>query len=398
MTGRVASPDLLRDVGAGRCVRTVFVTAGDAAERVGGTADQRSVYWHAREAGSRAAYALMSGVSNSWDRSHVLVDGHRIVMFTLVANPKVSLMFLRLPDGNPDGSGSRFHNHESLVKLRAGQMKVMHAIDGSTSYTKSGLLATVTELVVSYHPDVIRAQDYASPDYSVTVDHSDHTTTAIVAHAASDAYQAPHAFIGYLDYNVEQRPANVGGRDLAAKRAAFYAYDRHDSQLPCYTQALRTSGPKASECATYAVWLQRSYRISFTPSWNQPCLVPGVGGELLLDAEEIIRAVGCSVADVRDSDDQVLSPTEWKTISERWSISPHRQPSQSSFLKGHRYRSSWSPLGAPPDRSDIGLGNRGGAETGAADLSVHMDEQRERRPLVGERLQRQADAEGRLRA
>ena len=80
------SPDLLRDIGAGRCVRTVFVTAGDAAERVGGTADQRSVYWHAREAGSRAAYALMSGVRNSWDRSHVLVDGHRIVMFTLVAN------------------------------------------------------------------------------------------------------------------------------------------------------------------------------------------------------------------------------------------------------------------------------------------------------------------------
>jgi hypothetical protein len=72
------------------------VTAGDAAERVGGTADQRSLYWHAREAGSRAAYALMSGVRNSWDQSHVLVGAHRIVMFTLVANPKVSLMFLRL--------------------------------------------------------------------------------------------------------------------------------------------------------------------------------------------------------------------------------------------------------------------------------------------------------------
>jgi hypothetical protein len=196
------------------------------------------------------------------------------------------------------------------LKLRAGRIRVIHAIDGSTSYTKAGLLAAVTKLVVSYHPDVIRAQDYASPDYAVTGDHSDHTTTAILAQAASDAYQAPHAFIGYMDYNVEKRPANVSGRDLAAKRAAFYAYDRHDSQLPCYTQALRTSGPKASECATYAVWLQRSYKISFTPSWNQPCLVPQVGGELLLDAEELIRAAGCSVGDVRDSNDQVLPPTE----------------------------------------------------------------------------------------
>ena len=57
-------------------------------------------------------------------------------------------MFLRLPDGNPDGSGSRFHNHESLLKLRARQIKVIHAIDVSTSYTKAGLLAAVTKLVV----------------------------------------------------------------------------------------------------------------------------------------------------------------------------------------------------------------------------------------------------------
>jgi hypothetical protein len=40
--------------------------------------------------------------------------------------------------------------------------------------------------------------------------------------------------------------------------AAFYAYDRHDSQLPCYAHALRTSGPTASQCGTYAVWFQRS--------------------------------------------------------------------------------------------------------------------------------------------
>lgn len=304
------SPDLLRDIRGGRCVRTVFVTAGDAAERVAGTADQRSVYWHAREAGSRAAYALMSGAKDSWSQSHVVVRGHRIVMFTLVANPKISLMFLRLPDGNPDGSGSRFHGHESLLKLRSGQIKVIHAIDGSTSYTKAGLLATVTKLVVSYHPDVMRAQDYASPDSAATGDHSDHTTTAILAHAASDRYRAPHAFVGYLDYNVAERPANVTGGVLAAKQAAFYAYDRHDSQLRCYTRALRTTGPDASQCQAYAGWLQRSYRVSFTPSWNQPCLIPQVGGEPLLDAEEQIRAAGCSVGEIRDSDDKLLTPTE----------------------------------------------------------------------------------------
>src|SRR4051812_27265299 len=52
------SPDLIHDVQAGRCVRTVFVTAG----AFPGATD----YGGQREAGSRAANALMAGVANSW--------------------------------------------------------------------------------------------------------------------------------------------------------------------------------------------------------------------------------------------------------------------------------------------------------------------------------------------
>ena len=84
------SPDLIRDIRGGKCVRTIFLTAGDAADNVGGNAFQRKRYWLARERGNRAAYALMAGVRNSWKESHVQVNGHRIVMFTLAANPKIS--------------------------------------------------------------------------------------------------------------------------------------------------------------------------------------------------------------------------------------------------------------------------------------------------------------------
>lgn len=42
------SPDLLHNIQAGRCVRTVFVTAGDSGAGAG--------YWQGREAGSKAAY------------------------------------------------------------------------------------------------------------------------------------------------------------------------------------------------------------------------------------------------------------------------------------------------------------------------------------------------------
>ena len=259
------SPDLLHDVRSGGCVRTVIVTAGDASERIAGTADQRRQYWMAREAGSRAAYSLMRGVKNAWKQSHITINGHRVVMFTLTADPKISEVFLRLPDGNPDGSGSVYHHKESLLKLRDGTIQTIHAIDGSATYTKAGLVATVTGLVNRFRPRVIRTQDYVALDAALGNDHSDHTLTADLAHTASNAYWAPHRLVGYLDYNISVLPANVSGKDLASKSAAFYAYDRYDSQLPCYTAALRN---KDSSCNPYTLWLARKYRVSLGPLWN----------------------------------------------------------------------------------------------------------------------------------
>lgn len=57
------SPDLLHDVQENACVRTVYVTAGDAG--------LGEAYWRNREVGTRAAYAEMAGVANSWTASTV---------------------------------------------------------------------------------------------------------------------------------------------------------------------------------------------------------------------------------------------------------------------------------------------------------------------------------------
>jgi LmbE family N-acetylglucosaminyl deacetylase len=181
------SPDLIHDIHGGKCVRTIFLTAGDAADNVGGNAFQRRRYWLERERGNRAAYALMAGVKNVWRESHIQVNGHRIAMFTLAADPKISEINMRLPDGNPDGSGSKYHHRQSLWKLRAGEIRTIQAVDGSTSYTKVGVLATLIKLVRSFAPNVIRTQDYITGDFALVGDHSDHTTTAELAHAASDA-------------------------------------------------------------------------------------------------------------------------------------------------------------------------------------------------------------------
>ena len=265
------SPDLLHDIQAGRTVRTVFITAGDAADNVAGGADQLRKYWMAREAGNRAAYALMNGVPNSWKQSTVTADGHQLAMFTLVGKPNVTEIFLRLPDGYPNGDGAKIHDHQSLLRLRANQITTMDTVDGSGSYTKAGLLATVTALVEDFAPDVIRTQDYVAGDFDPVRDHSDHTCTAYLAHAASDAYSRPHQFIGYLDYQIEDYPSNVTGADLAAKQAAFYLYDRYDSLLMCYTPQLRAN--QKNGCGGYMEWLSRQYRVQTGPGWYEPCLV-----------------------------------------------------------------------------------------------------------------------------
>src|SRR5262245_22237578 len=92
------SPDLVHAIGGGgTCVRTVFLTAGDAG--------QDQTYWSGREAGIKAAYAQMAGVANTWTQSNAAVPGQTVSLFTLAGNSAVSVAFMRLPDGLTDGSG-----------------------------------------------------------------------------------------------------------------------------------------------------------------------------------------------------------------------------------------------------------------------------------------------------
>ena len=87
------NPDILNDIRAGRCVRTLFVTAGDA-----GNPYPDSIY---RENAPEAAYAQMAGVADNWTTVDDGVAGREIQVRALVGRPNVTIAFLRLPDGFP---------------------------------------------------------------------------------------------------------------------------------------------------------------------------------------------------------------------------------------------------------------------------------------------------------
>lgn len=241
------SPDLLHAIQAGGNVRTVYLTAGDAGQHA-------SSYWQDRESGVRAAYAEMAGVANSWTQSDAGVTGHPIPVFTLTDQRNVSLAFMRLPDGDVNGSGFASNGYQSLQGLWTGSTAIIEAVDRSSSYTLSTLTSTLAYLIASFQPEHVNTQDYRRT-YG-DGDHSDHHTVGYLTRSAMGHCNSSVAFIGYEGYPVVPLPANVSDADQKAKQSAFLAYAQHD-KLVWDLLAKGASTP-------YDSWLVRQYRV------NQP--------------------------------------------------------------------------------------------------------------------------------
>jgi LmbE family N-acetylglucosaminyl deacetylase len=228
------SPDVLHDIEAGRCVRTVYVTAGDAGHK--------EDYWGGREAGARAAYAAMAGVEDAWTASDAGVPGRSILKETLTAAPNISLVFLRLPDGRRTGAGNAVHDYESLMRLWQGDIPEMTAVDSSETYTAADLHLTLSDLLIGFGPTTVRTQDWTIPFRHG--DNADHTATALFAQEADQDYTAGHRLLAYGGYPQWTRPANVSGADLQAKARVLLTYAGHDRQMcvkPWCTGALVSS-------------------------------------------------------------------------------------------------------------------------------------------------------------
>ena len=238
------SPNLLHAIQAGGNVRTIYVTAGDA----GST----TTYWQGRVSGMQAAYAEMAGVSNTWTQTDAGISGHPMPLYTLNGMPSISLIFMRLPDGNPSGTGYASTNFESLQELWTGAISSITTVDGASSYTKASLTATLTTLMTAFQPGAINTQDYVGT-YG-DGDHSDHHTVAYLTQAAQLNYSASHTFTGYQDYPDTALPANVVGADLTAKTNAFYTYTPFDAFI--------CQSPSSCAGSDYPLWLQRQYTVS----------------------------------------------------------------------------------------------------------------------------------------
>ncbi len=228
-----ASPDLVHDIHAKNCVRTVYVTAGDAGNK--------EFYWISREKASEAAYTKMAGIDPSviWVQRVVkLADNQFITIANPRGNPKISLIFLHLPDGNTKGQGFARTNDESLKKLQMGRIPMIKSVDGFSDYTNVELTLALVNLMKAYEPAEIRTQAQDMSEFPP--DHSDHIATGHYATTAFHEYSSEpnsqHTVIKfYRGYPIAARPENVFGQDLEDKRAAFLAYADLDGNV-CVAQ------------------------------------------------------------------------------------------------------------------------------------------------------------------
>lgn len=235
------NPDIQSDIEDGRCVRTVYLTTGDAA--------REDAYWRQREDGIRAAYATMAGVDNEWTPSTMLVDGHTLATATLDAAPGISLVFMHLPDGNRRGTGNRIHDHQSLRRLWLGEIPRIDAVDGTASYDLASLRTTVTTLVDDFGPATVRAQDWTLEFRHG--DNADHTAAALLVRAALEDAQVQHTVLAYAGYPSWTSGANVSGRDLGLKADAIIAYAHYDPKM--------CASPRCLESLVTAIRTARQY-------------------------------------------------------------------------------------------------------------------------------------------
>ncbi|WP_295789765.1 PIG-L family deacetylase [uncultured Microbacterium sp.] len=241
-----ANPTISDAIASGQCVRTIFVTAGDAGKGGG--------YVDARELGILRAYNHMRGTDGLWDAAELTLNtGMHARRLTPQNDPRVSVVFLRLPDGNITGGGFDATGHATLSKLYDGAVATLAPIDGRPAVTRDQLLASVREFGAALAPaltltHIPRGSAFAPGD------HPDHSVVGSIVRDAlsADATVGPgiRYFVGYPSADL---PRNIGGAVLDAKVDTYRIYTQQDEVIRCADRSACLKTRKFGE------WLQRSY-------------------------------------------------------------------------------------------------------------------------------------------
>ena len=228
------NPNLYDDiVDASNKVVVVYLTSGDAGFAFS-TEGDATAYPNARELASIDATQWMADVGKDPIQAHLekettTIAGHVIPR---IGYANTVSYFLRLPDGNMYGDGFERYHHESLRKLKSGEIERITPIDDGAPYAGWQDLVQVLSGILTREAEgeSHMTLHIAEPDIAENIhDHSDHTTGAsgvmdALAQMTADARETParcYQLYKHIDYSIAEKQTNLEGVGLQNKSGSF---------------------------------------------------------------------------------------------------------------------------------------------------------------------------------
>ena len=217
------NPSAFQDVVKG-AAKTVFihVTAGDAGLGVG-LNGRKHPYYLARENGAETAIRFMADADDipaSRTAGHVPFNGHPI--YRVNYRNTVSY-FLRVPDGNPQGSGYFDTGFQSLKRLSNDDNTTLAAVDGSTVYHGWPDLVATVRAILDFERGNAPAVQINVAELDGRINPNDHSDHLMTAKAALDAVKdlACVRRVSYVDYASSKLPENLNAQQRDMESSVF---------------------------------------------------------------------------------------------------------------------------------------------------------------------------------
>jgi hypothetical protein len=217
------NPSAFQDVIDG-AAKTVFVhvTAGDAGLGIG-SGGRKHPFYLARENGAEAAVRFMADADDipaSKIALHRTFNGHSI--YRISYRSTVSY-FLRVPDGNPLGTGYADTGFQSLKRLNGGENGRLAAVDGSTVYRGWGDLVKTVRAIMDYERGPAAQVQINIAELDPRINPQDHSDHLMTAKAALDAVAdlACVRRVSYVDYASSNLPENLNAKQRDMESSVF---------------------------------------------------------------------------------------------------------------------------------------------------------------------------------
>ena len=217
------NPTAFEDVING-AAKTVFVhlTAGDAGLGIG-WGGRKHPFYLARENGAEIAIRFMADADDipaNKSVSHLSLNGHPI--YRIGYRNTVSY-FLRVPDGNPWGSGYFDTGFQSLKRFADGDIGALLAVDGSTAYHGWNDLVATLRSIMEYERGRTALIQVNVAELDARVNPNDHSDHLMTAKAALDAARALHCVrrVHYVNYASSRLPENLNAQQRDRESSVF---------------------------------------------------------------------------------------------------------------------------------------------------------------------------------